>query len=175
MGGTKGRKDPWKLELGYLVEFQVSPQVFFVPETISLPFVLLQPFSLFFEVIFIWRASGRKKSPENTIVALYAAVVKKGVNAMPMLSLVTNWQEQIQCWVYYNGVTESLQRKIGICWKSKNQSGHRGRNNWRYEEKGMTLAPKLNEVEMHFLDIINKKIGSFWVHSIAINYHTLEC
>ena len=25
MGGTKGRKDPWKLELGYLVEFQVSP------------------------------------------------------------------------------------------------------------------------------------------------------
>ena len=150
MGGTKGRRDPWKLELGYLVEFQVSPQVFFVPETISLPFVLLQPFSLFFEVIFIWRASGRKKSPENTIVALYAAVVKKGVNAMPMLSLVTNWQEQIQCWVYYNGVTESLQRKIGICWKSKNQSGHRGRNNLRYEEKGITLAPKLNEVEMHF-------------------------
>ena len=54
-----------------------------------------------------------EKSPENIIVALYAALVKKGVNAMPMLSLVTNWQEQIQCCDYYNGVTESLQRKIG--------------------------------------------------------------
>ena len=144
----------------------------------------------------------------------------------PCSVLVTNWQEQIQCW--YNGVTESLQRNIGIWGKSGNQSGHRGRKNWRHtipvfdqlplvlgqlmenwkngfscpnKNNSKTLKPyvaflRLEKYDWRYLseekrddtraqikwsrnalfrDIINQKIGSFWVHSIAINYHTLEC
>ena len=84
MGGTNGRKDPWKLELGYLVEFQVSPQVFFCPRNHISFICTAEAFLFIFRGHIHLKSKWAEKSPENTIVALYAALVKKGVSAMPI-------------------------------------------------------------------------------------------